>query len=113
MSSKNTFSILRAAVFVIAATLSLQTLSFAQGRGHGRGHDRKQDVFVNGHDARDGRFDNRGPRHRDFDRDNRDFDGDNGVFNRRHNRDHDRRFERREERHRSLRSYYRRHFRHQ
>ena len=35
--------------------------AFAQGRGRGRGLQRKADVFVNGHDARDGRLDGRGP----------------------------------------------------
>jgi hypothetical protein len=42
------------------------TSAFAQGRGrgHGRGPnlDRKCNVFVNCHDARDGRRDGRGPR---------------------------------------------------
>ena len=41
----------------------------AQGRGRGRGHDnwglgKKCDKFVNCHDARDGRWDNRGPNRR-------------------------------------------------
>jgi hypothetical protein len=36
--------------------------SFAQGRGRGRGQEKKLERFVNGHDARDGRWDGRGPR---------------------------------------------------
>src|SRR2546423_7406145 len=66
------WSALLALVFAVA----LPTVSFGQGRGHGRNH---SDVFVNGHDARDGRYDGRGPRadrrgrNGDDDRDN---DGD-------------------------------------
>jgi hypothetical protein len=39
--------------------IALPATSFAQGRG--RGQDRKFSRFVNGHDARDGRWDGRGP----------------------------------------------------
>ena len=46
--------------FTVMAPLSLPT--FAQGRGNGRGVSKKSTKFVNGHDARDGRFDGRGPR---------------------------------------------------
>jgi len=35
--------------------------AFAQGRGRGMGLGRKSGVFVNSHDARNGRFDGRGP----------------------------------------------------
>ena len=45
-----------ASLFLLAA---LPAMSFAQGRG--RGQDKKLDKFVNGHDARDGRWDGRGP----------------------------------------------------
>ena len=42
--------------------LSLVSVSaFAQGRGRGMGLGRKSGVFVNSHDARNGRFDGRGP----------------------------------------------------
>ena len=44
-------------LFLLAA---LPALSFGQGRG--RGQEKKLDRFVNGHDARDGRWDGRGPR---------------------------------------------------
>lgn len=52
-------------VLIMAALLAAQMFSmpasgFAQGRG--RGQDKKSDKFVNGHDARDGRWDGRGPR---------------------------------------------------
>ena len=48
-----------ASLFLLAA---LPAASLAQGRGRGRGQDKKLDKFVNGHDARDGRWDGRGPR---------------------------------------------------
>ena len=51
-------------ILLVGMSLSLLTalpaLSFAQGRG--RGQEKKLDRFVNGHDARDGRWDGRGPR---------------------------------------------------
>ena len=53
---------------VALVLLSLLLLAFlpamasAQGRGRGRGQDKKLDKFINGHDARDGRWDGRGPR---------------------------------------------------
>ena len=48
---------------VMIVTLSLPTFG-AQGRGRGRGLSKKSVKFVNGHDARNGRFDGRGPRPR-------------------------------------------------
>jgi hypothetical protein len=39
--------------------VSLPVVSSAQGRG--RGQQKKHDRFVNGHDARDGRWDGKGP----------------------------------------------------
>lgn len=47
--------------FGIVMLCLLFTSAFAQGRGRGRGLGRKSSVFVNGHDARDGRWDGRGP----------------------------------------------------
>lgn len=44
-------------LFLLSA---LPTITSAQGRG--RGQDKKYGKFVNGHDARDGRWDGRGPR---------------------------------------------------
>ena len=45
-----------ASLFLLAA---LPATSFGQGRG--RGQEKKFDRFVNGHDARNGRWDGRGP----------------------------------------------------
>jgi hypothetical protein len=45
-------------LFLLATLSSVAT---AQGRGRGRGQEKKLDRFVNGHDARDGRWDGRGP----------------------------------------------------
>ena len=54
-------SALLIALFVIGAALLLPANGVAQGRGHGRGLSMKSGKFVNGHDARGGRFDGRGP----------------------------------------------------
>ena len=46
--------------FLLVGVMIIMTLSlpsFAQGRGRGRGLSKKSTRFVNGHDARDGRFD--------------------------------------------------------
>ena len=51
-------------VFVLVASLVIPTQAVAQGNGRGRGQAKKVDKFVNGHDARDGRLDGRGPRPR-------------------------------------------------
>lgn len=64
MSLKGKFSSLWKAIFVLVAALSLPTLGLAdppQGRGHGR---HKKDVFVNGHDASEGRWDKGGPKYK-------------------------------------------------
>ncbi|MFY9556873.1 MAG: hypothetical protein WAV20_20665 [Blastocatellia bacterium] len=54
--------VLLIAVVMIASTFLLPGYGFAQGRGHGRGLAKKSAKFVNAHDARDGRWDGRGPR---------------------------------------------------
>src|SRR5213594_1162076 len=46
----------------LAASLLLPAYAVAQGRGHGRGLTKKSQKFINGHDARAGRWDGRGPR---------------------------------------------------
>ena len=55
-----------AILFAVIMMLALPVISYAQGRGRGRGRGSnlswKCRVFVNCHDARDGRRDNRGPR---------------------------------------------------
>lgn len=54
-----------AILFALIVTMTLPIISFAQGRGNGRGPrsnlDKKCAKFVNCHDARDGRLDGRGP----------------------------------------------------
>ena len=55
----------RKMILILVSLFLLSALSataFAQGRGRGRGQDKKLDKFVNGHDARDGRWDGRGPK---------------------------------------------------
>jgi len=52
------------AVFVLLASLLIPAQAVAQGNGRGRGQAKKFGKFVNGHDARDGRWDGRGPRPR-------------------------------------------------
>ena len=46
------------AMLILALLFPIQSL--AQGRGHGQ--DKKAAKFINGHDARDGRWDGRGPK---------------------------------------------------
>lgn len=45
-----------ASLFLLAAVPAMSV-----GQGRGRGQEKKLDKFVNGHDARDGRWDGRGP----------------------------------------------------
>ena len=119
----------RKIVLVMLSLLLLSVLpamASAQGRGRGRGQDKKLDKFINGHDARDGRWDGRGPRasrvrnrirwddriygsrnRRWLDRDG---DGDVDRYDRMRARRHNRtdRFERRHDRRNSRRNYFRR-----
>ncbi|HEU4930728.1 MAG TPA: hypothetical protein VFT48_01550 [Pyrinomonadaceae bacterium] len=90
LTSKSLFGIL---VLGLMLLVGLSSDAMAQGRGRGRGNsnwDKKCAKFVNCHDARDGRWDGRGP--------NRDRDSRFGNIFRRNRRDRDRdwdRFERR------------------
>jgi hypothetical protein len=89
MTFRSKLPTLSMAVFAIVAALMLPTQSFAgQGRGHKQDkkikqQQKKDEKFNNGHDARDGRRDGRGPtrdRRDDYDRDDRydrDRDDDN------------------------------------
>jgi hypothetical protein len=52
----------RLVCLLIVLLFSVPMYVSAQGRGQGRGLSKKSAKFVNGHDARDGRFDGRGPR---------------------------------------------------
>ena len=57
----------------LVANLAVSEVTFAKHRqGRGQFRDKKAEKFINGHDARDGRWDGRGPRFRDRrDRDER------------------------------------------
>lgn len=104
---------------LVVVTVPIDVLGQGRGRRSGRGSDKKCDKFVNCHDARDGRWDGRGPRRdssfsdRFFGRNrrNRRFDDDSDFRrNRRFDDDDDfRRMSRRERRERRLRrdNFYR------
>jgi hypothetical protein len=69
MNSKRQKFLTRVGMLAVVAFLVLPVSAFAQGNGRGRG--KPTDVFVNGHDARDGRWDkNNGHKNRDRNRDN-------------------------------------------
>jgi hypothetical protein len=70
----------------IVVNMALSDVTFAKQR-RGRFNDKKAGKFINGHDARDGRWDGRGPRARFGDRRDRD-----GRFIFRDRRDRDERF---------------------
>jgi hypothetical protein len=99
---KSLFSrkLMGAAVLVLLLVLSVSADALAQGRGrgHGRGFDeglgRKCGKFVNCHDARDGRWDGRGPRRTTT---------WSSRYYRRTRRDHDRRWD---NNHRNWRRYH-------
>jgi len=80
----------RFALLIIAlamvVNMALSDVTFGKQR-HGRFNDKKSGKFINGHDARDGRWDGRGPRSRFGDRRDRD-----GRFIFRDRRDRDGRF---------------------
>jgi hypothetical protein len=78
-------------VLTLLLTVAAPFEANAQGRGQGRGSSglgRKCEKFVNCHDARDGRWDGRGPRNRELDRD-RSYTrhGRNRYYNNRNQRD--------------------------
>jgi|GEM_PF-1489743 len=58
------------AAFMLLLAVAVPASTFAQGRGRGRdrysGADKKCGKFVNCHDARDGRWDGRGPRRNSY-----------------------------------------------
>jgi hypothetical protein len=91
LASKSLFGIL---VLGLMIFVGMSTDAMGQGRGRGRGLDKKCEKFVNCHDARDGRWDGRGP-NRDsrfrniFGRSRRDRDRDDRWERRRRHRDRD------------------------
>jgi hypothetical protein len=84
------------AILLLVLATSISTEAVGQGRGRrvfgGGGFDKKCGKFVNCHDARDGRWDGRGPRRdRDFRRNRgfrRDRDSGRNHFWRRDRRNH-------------------------
>jgi len=63
MTNTNQGFLMRVGMLAVVALLVLPVSAFAQGNGRGRG--KPTDVFVNGHDARDGRWDkNNGQKNR-------------------------------------------------
>ena len=84
-------SLSRLVMMALALVLALPLAAFAvpQGNGKNKNKNKKSDVFVNGHDARDGRHDGRGPR-RDRVRDRDWDDDDNNQRRNRNNRRRDR-----------------------
>ena len=88
-----------AILFTLIVMIATPVISFAQGRGNGRGRGRRADSwkcgkFVNCHDARDGRLDNRGPRGSRIGR--RVWNNNDGWRTRRVDRDGDGDFDRRD-----------------
>ena len=85
-------SILWAMILTLVVALAAPVLAATpqgRGRGKGRGQDKKAEKFKNGHDARDGRWDGRGPRD-DRGRDNDDWDDNDDDYGRGRRRDRDR-----------------------
>ena len=81
---------LLATTLAIIVNLALSAVTFAQDKHwRGRFHDKKAEKFINGHDARDGRWDGRGPRFRFRGRRDRD---ERFRFRDREDRDEDERF---------------------
>jgi hypothetical protein len=99
MTLTNGSKFLKAILLGLILLVATPALTFAQGRGHGRGQNKKTVKFVNGHDARDGRWDGRGPNRRHVSRNRRwrNRDDDNRFrSNRRVDRDGDGDFDNRD-----------------
>jgi hypothetical protein len=89
----------KAILLGLVLLVAMPALTFAQGRGRDRGRNKKTVKFVNGHDARDGRWDGRGPNRRNISHNRRwrNRDDDNRFRrNRRLDRDGDGDFDRRD-----------------
>lgn len=61
MKLSSSGNVIRTAALMFLLVITFSVDVFAQGRGRAYGLGRKCDKFVNCHDARDGRWDNRGP----------------------------------------------------
>lgn len=73
-----------AGLLLLVFAIGAPSLAMAQGKGkgRGRGQDKKAEKFRNGHDARDGRWDGRGPRRDGDDRyDDDRYDDDDDYRN--------------------------------
>jgi len=85
MKIRNQGFLTSAFIVVLAAVFAMPTIALAQGQGKGRG--KPTEVFVNGHDARDGRLDQDNDRRRrsrsndDWRRRNRNDDSRNDTRN--------------------------------
>jgi len=116
-NSKNKRTALWAAILTLIIAIGLPGVALAdppQGRGQGRGkvkltkQEKKNAKFKNGHDARDGRWDGRGPRDRDDDYYDDDDDYGRGSGRRRdRDRDNDGNYDRTEIRRQALSIGYR------
>ena len=114
--SKGKRTYLWAAVLTLVIAVGLPGLALAdppQGRGQGRGkskiskQEKKNAKFKNGHEARDGRWDGRGPSDRDDDDDYDDDDRYGRGSNRGRDRDNDGVYDRTEVRRQALDIGYR------
>ncbi len=94
MKSNGQRFLAKAFMLALVAFMALPTVALGQGRGRGRG--KPTEIFVNGHDARDGRYDDQ--RRRDRDRDNDGIDDRDERRERRRERREDRRDDRRDDR---------------
>lgn len=65
MKNKKQTLVTRFGLLTLAVFLLLPVTAFAQGNGRGRG--KPTEIFVNGHDARDGRYDTQRDRRRNDD----------------------------------------------
>src|SRR5688572_23236988 len=82
MNSKRQGFLARIFMLVLVTFLVLPTVAFAQGKGKHKGRGKPTEVFVNGHDARDGRWDKDNDRRRQSRRDNDDrWDNDRNRRN--------------------------------
>lgn len=97
LTLKNTLNKTLILSLLTAFTMTLTPTTIVSAK-HGRDKDKKNEKFINGHDARDGRFDGRGPKHKGYgrrddgdERDDRDDRDDDDYGRDRNDRRDDRR----------------------